>query len=107
MLLLKCVGVHDPRRKPEINGMPQITHCPVFDCHNLTVWVEHRDHCMEQKDPAGSTESLPGLFTVLNDLWVMSFGVRLWENYFSSGSLNFLNHLTDMVRMMPTSIRLF
>ena len=62
---------------------------------------------MEQKDPAGSTVSLPGLFIVLNDLCVMSFGVRLLENYFSSGSLNFLNRLTDMVRMMLTSIRLF
>lgn len=69
--------------------MPQITHCPVFDCHNLTVWAEHRDHCMEQKDPTGSTVSLPGLFIVLNDLCVMGFSVRLWENYFSSGSLNF------------------
>lgn len=78
-----------PREEARNNGMPQITHCPVFDCHNLTVWAEHRDDCMEQKDPAGSTVSLPGLFIVLNDLCVMGFGVRLWENYFSSGSLNF------------------
>lgn len=51
---------------------------------------------MEQKVPAGSTVSLPGLFTVLNDLCVMGF--RLWENYFSSGSLNFLTRLTDMIK---------
>lgn len=48
---------------------------------------------MEQKDPAGSTVSLPGLFTVLNDLCVMGFRCStlgkllfLWESKFSHPS---------------------
>lgn len=82
-----------PREEARNNGMPQITHCPFFDCHNLTVWAAHRDHCMEQKGPAGSTVSLSGLFTVLNDLCVMSFRCStlgkllfLWESKFSHPS---------------------